>query len=619
MIDHKKVNEIHIENGRSKITTESQARNDLPFNRLTPPWLERDNSLPFSVLSSDEFEILAFLLLLKEDPKNCDNIFYFGKTKDLGRDIFVIKDGIVELIQCKHYNENIGIGVIRKEIAKLYVNVFKKLIYPAPDKIYFYASKDFSSPGIDLLTNQTLWIKNIDQALEEFLGEAPGDELLVFCQEWWPQFVPEGGIKLTNRIKQFSDLVEEFFAIRKVVTPELLDPLNKHLKEILAYVRPSVDQVPQMMQQLVHQIEQENPGLSVTTESSFSNTIYIIRPSNPDEAILVDPPTFPDTDQGRVGREKFRQLIEEGREIELREGEFDWVPPIKGPHGGWVNKPDVFRMKPNIPSSKVPISIHLLDEIENEIEKIDLTYLSLVRRGTKEMELSIGGGQFSGNMIFTLSTEDQSKTKIDLNLDLSITRALNAYNTIRFLKHMAVPKIFEVTSPEHGFRLFRGEGVKLNFDAATYDGSETILKWLVTINNKLKTDFRYPKDAPEKEDINTIEIIAMAIEHGAVSVPSLLEGSLVLSADKVLATGLLDDWKTGQPLTINGNRVVPFMLFGKPIDLGHVSISMVNAFPVDELNYLKNIISNMSDSDEIMISLKYDKIIYEFDGLKCNS
>ena len=145
-----------------------------------------------------------------------------------------------------------------------------------------------------------------------------------------------------------------------------------------------------------------------------------------------------------------------------------------------------------------------------------------------------------------------------------------------------------------------------------------LMMWLVTINNKFKTDFRYSKDVPEKEDINTIEIIAMAIEHGAVSVPALLEGSLVLSADKVLATGLLDDWKTGQPLTINGNRVVPFVLFGKPIDLGHVGISMVNAVPVDGLNYIENIILNMSDNEEIMISLKYDKIIYEFDDLKCN-
>ena len=594
MSSYEKNIEIHVENGRLKISTESQARSELPLNRATPLWFERDNSLPFSILSPDEFEILSYLLLLNENPTDCDKIFYFGKTKDLGRDIFIMKDGITDLIQCKHYNNNIGIGIIRKELAKLYVNVFKKLINPAPSKVYFYASKDFSSPGIDLLTNQAIWIKNIDQALDEFLGETPSDELLVFCKEWWPQFVMESGIKLTNRIKPYGDLIEEFFTIKKIVTPELLDPLHQDIKEILAHVRPNLNQIPKMMQNLVQQIEQENPGLTVTTQSSYSSTIYIVRPSNPDEAMVVDPPTFPATALGRAGREKFRQLVEEGREIELKAGEFEWTPPIKSPQGELMNTPDVFRMKPNIPDNKIPISIHLIDEIENEIAKIDLTYLSLVRQGTKEMEILIGGGQFSGNLLLVLSAEDQSKTRIDLNLDLSITRALNAYNTIRFLKHMAAPKIFEVTSPEHGFRLFRGEGVKLNFDAATYDGSETILKWLVTINNKFKTDFRYSKDVPEKEDINTIEIIAMAIEHGAVSVPALLEGSLVLSADKVLATGLLDDWKTGQPLTINGNRVVPFVLFGKPIDLGHVGISMVNAVPVDGLNYIENIILSLT-------------------------
>lgn len=104
---------------RAKVSGEENAKADLGEARSKPPWLANQHILPFHLLSPDEFEIFCYLLLHHENPQ--DDIYYYGKTGDAGRDIVWHKnDGSIELIQCKRYQNNIDIGEIRAEIAKLY-------------------------------------------------------------------------------------------------------------------------------------------------------------------------------------------------------------------------------------------------------------------------------------------------------------------------------------------------------------------------------------------------------------------------------------------------------------------------------------------------------------------
>lgn len=94
---------------RAKFNGESAAREDLGTLRTKPGWLEREHALPFYKLSPDEFEIFCYLLLCLENPE--DDISYYGKTADAGRDIvWKKKGGIVELIQCKRYQNNVGVS-----------------------------------------------------------------------------------------------------------------------------------------------------------------------------------------------------------------------------------------------------------------------------------------------------------------------------------------------------------------------------------------------------------------------------------------------------------------------------------------------------------------------------
>lgn len=220
--------------GRAKYTGEAAARADLGTPQFKPEWLESQHSLPFQFLSPDEFEIFCYLLLFRENPK--EDIFYYGKTGDAGRDIVCIKeDGSVELIQCKKYQSNVGIGEIKTEISKLYVNLHRRIITERPDKVTFYVVPDLTAPAQDLINEHSNWIDIAESALKDYLKKEPTSELLDFALSWHPQFSKQTAIDLTQRAGKHKELVEEFFRYKKVIDSE--DP---KLSAILA----QVEQIP---------------------------------------------------------------------------------------------------------------------------------------------------------------------------------------------------------------------------------------------------------------------------------------------------------------------------------------------------------------------------------------
>jgi hypothetical protein len=219
---------------RAKYAGEAAARADLGTPRSKPAWLENQHSLPFQFLSPDEFEIFCYLLLCRENPG--ENICYYGKTGDAGRDIVRIKDnGSVEVIQCKHYQRNVDKGEIRTEIAKLYVNIHSQIIPKCPDKVIFYVVPDLTAPAQDLINHHAKWLEIAESALKEYLKKEPTSELLDFALSWHPQFSKETAIDLTQRAWKHKELVEEFFRYKKVIDSE--DP---KLSAILA----QVEQIP---------------------------------------------------------------------------------------------------------------------------------------------------------------------------------------------------------------------------------------------------------------------------------------------------------------------------------------------------------------------------------------
>ncbi len=223
------------------MTTQAEARAELVAGRERPDWREGRHSLPFHELSDHEFEIFCFLLVMSECPQ--DDVRLYGSSGDAGRDIVhraTTPGGVVvRLIQCKRYDRNVAVGVVRADMAKVWANVFNRSIPDRPDELVFYVAPDLTNDAKDLLENQTAWRAAAPAALRGHLRATLPEDLLRHAQEWWPTPSSQGGLALTERARRHPDLVEEFFALRKVIDGSI-DDVSNAVRDI---VRPLFDLV----------------------------------------------------------------------------------------------------------------------------------------------------------------------------------------------------------------------------------------------------------------------------------------------------------------------------------------------------------------------------------------
>jgi hypothetical protein len=220
---------------RSIVTKECEARAEIDPGRAKPSEREGRHTLPFQELSDDEFEVFCFLLLKLEHPQ--DDIRYYGKTGDGGRDIIHRRDtptGLaVCLIQCKRYQSNVAVPVIRQDMAKVWVNVFNGTIPERPSELVFYAVPDLTNPAKDLIDSQNRWREAAATAIKEHREGPVPEELARHANEWWPNPTYETALSLSERARKYPDLIEEFFAVRKVIEGGVADVTNAVCERVL--------------------------------------------------------------------------------------------------------------------------------------------------------------------------------------------------------------------------------------------------------------------------------------------------------------------------------------------------------------------------------------------------
>ena len=202
---------------RNKITSSESAVAELPSDKTNPAWFESEYSLPFNNLSGDEFEVLCFLLLRKQYPN--DEVYYYGKTSDMGRDIVHVRgNGTVRLIQCKNFSGNVDASKIGSEMAKVYCNAHSKRIPIRPDEVVFFVAKSLSAGAQDLIGFQKEWRNQAGARLTTHLKHEPSEEIIEFANTWWPFGDRQAGVSITEDIKHHHPkLIEQFFSVKKVI------------------------------------------------------------------------------------------------------------------------------------------------------------------------------------------------------------------------------------------------------------------------------------------------------------------------------------------------------------------------------------------------------------------
>jgi hypothetical protein len=619
---------------RANYTGEAAARADLGTPRSKPTWLENQHSLPFQFLSPDEFEIFCYLLLCRENPG--ENICYYGKTGDAGRDIVRIKDnGSVEVIQCKHYQRNVDKGEIRTEIAKLYVNIHSQIIPKCPDKVIFYVVPDLTAPAHDLINYHSKWIEIAESALKEYLKKEPTPELVDFALSWHPQFSKQTAIDLTQRAWKHKELVYEFFSVKKVVESEVVEQklnvvieqtenineISEQLKAVKQAVeqlsktgnlslQPQVTNAPLALQNLLRQAEEYNPEIAFTANSDSQKTVFTLAAKA--NEVSFGTIVFPDTEAGTQGKHKFQMIIEEGRAIELEPGEYQWRWDIKLPEISLSPMTlKTLSFYPRIPEICTPIRLDILHDRET-VASVNFTHLRLVRAGTREMEFLIEGGQLTGKITLVLSLQDENLTLKLSDIDLCSITAVQAQNIISIMFALCQGSKIQVTSLENNSVLLReseGNVNHFNISEEEFEKTQKLLDCLIKINREFGLDIRFPQIYDDKT-VKTAELIVAAIDQGKIEHPS---GIFRLFYGQKDALKFLEILREESSFDFSmDTEAEDYQLLDYALPMGKTRLVFENIFPIDGLQALEEAAQSLPESEEMEISLRYDRAIQSF-------
>lgn len=598
---------------RTKHIGEDAARKDLGTPRSKPGWLEKQHSLPFQFLSPDEFEIFCYLLLLRENPG--ENICYYGKTGDAGRDIIRHgRDGSVELIQCKRYQDNVGSLEIKTELAKLFVNLGNKTIPEQPNKVTFYVVPDLTAPAQDLIDHHSKWIEIAQTSLTAYLKKEPTVQLLQFANSWWPELYKETALNLTERARKHPGLIEEFFSYKKVIDsndPKLnvLIKQNEQILQRLLYLQaPKITNAPDDIQEfLSHEFltksEQENPGLSFTMQRSTQETVLIIQSKPGGGSGTYGTLSFPNTAAGRQGQQKFKIFEEQGRDIRLELGEYEWT---------WAPTLCSLEMQGEleiraVPQPEISVSLECLQDGE-VVASVEFTNFRFVRLGTHEIEFCVKGGHLAGLITAVVSFQNKPLA-FNLAVNLGCVKPDKAKRTLQLLLALLHGGKLQIKSLESDAPLSIGSIVNnIHLREEQLEEYIRLLDYLIKINREFALDLRYPKifDADAE---NTAKLIVSAIEHGQVEYP---RGIIRLNDRRQDALALIKGLQTGEPLQLAVDEKRNYQLLGQPLPMGKSRIVFENIFPIDGLPALEQAVQDLPESDQLQIALQYDRAVESF-------
>lgn len=610
---------------REKFCGEDAARQDLGSNKTKPHWLENQHSWPFKDLSSDEFEILCYLLLLKENPESYDDIFYYGKTGDAGRDILYKKeDGSIELIQCKRYTQNVGLDKIKTEIAKLFVNIDRKAIPERPNHISFYVVPDLTSPALDFITTHSKWFQEVEQDIRKQLKLQPNarlsDSLMELGSIWSPTSSIHDGLKLTERIRKYDHLLEEFFAVRKVFDTASLEPLynkfdklynnfDKLIELLLSQhkliLQSDQSNAPKNFQDFLGKLEQENSSFRFTAESSYQETIIAIQPKLESDSGIYGKLVFHNTDPGKRGKTKFiKEYFQEGRNIQLFPGEYEWrwasnisLPPVEGTL-------DIYHI---LPQQSVPVRLECLQE-KKLIASVEFTYVHFTRLGSDEIEFEIKDGQLAGSINIVVNFVGKP-LKFIYNASLGSVTATWAKQTVLLILAIFRGKKIQLRSLEFDQPLVIGSSImQSSFWEERLQENLCFLDWLIKINDEFNLDIRYPSKV-DSESLDIAEQIVTAIEHGKFALPNKVI-KLILQRQEILY--LMEDWQQNNPIDLQiKTSSLNFKFLGYTIPMGDVKLIVDNPYPTVNLSILDQRLKQLQKLDEMEIEVKCDRVIYE--------
>jgi restriction endonuclease len=600
---------------RDTVATEDAALAELGSQRSRPPWMEGAAALPFAGLTPDEFEVLCFLLLRRENQAS--EVLYYGKTGDAGRDVVVrANNAAPAFYQCKHYSGTVGIGEVRAELAKLFCNVHSGVLLEKPDTLTFLVTTDLSAPAQDLLDNQDRWKNVARDALESHLGQKADDKLLEFATTWWPRFPRTNGAELSDRLRQFPELIKQFFSYKKVVEGSLeqLTPTLASIQEGIARLQVQFDDAhrsaPPQTADILRRMESANTGLSFKAVVQASGeTMFTVAP-RPGTNVEVGKLRFPPGEKGDAGREKLRQLEDFGRPARLEPGEFEWVSSLKGvPPERDDATTRVLELHPSLPREPIAVEISS-GEGADAVTIIRFTRARVLRLGRREMEIQLRGGDLAGEINLVLGFQG-NPNRVTYTRDLSSGPARAARATLDLQLHIAEQRRITIGSIDFAAPLISFDlGPDLAEELEWLRNSRELCHRLEGLAARFNVDLRYPSGDVAPDFARDVELAHAAIEVGRVS--ERAPGNIAtFDVPKSQAEGLLALWEQKCPATIECPYSLPLQVDGVTLPIGDRRLVLEDAQPIGGLDALREMIRS-TETPTLSVAMSLSRLIHEF-------
>lgn len=552
--------------------------------RTRANWLERQVLLPLQSLSDEDFELLTYMLLTSEEPD--EEFVLYGKTADRGRDLVrKLSVSSVEVIQCKRYEVNVGLPIIREDLAKLIHAEATKSIPHKVEKVIFYATKDLTSPATDYLSTPEKWAVDLLPLIGEMFPKEDLAPVRAAITSWQPKATKVSGADITTRLQKHPELIDTFFATKKVIEGRLadLDPKFAALQETMSLLlQTKYADATEALQLLLTEAERRNPGLRIRASTQSGNTVYRLTASTSPEAPPLAILHFAEDDRGRQAEERLRQGSENGREVALYPGEYRWAetltPFLPAPSKGVI----VIQTSP--PPRSMPVTLRALRE-GTIVASVPYAIATVVRAGTKEIEFDFRGGQFGAVLGVASHPDGPGTDKIQLTLKLDSVRADAALATINLLREVLSDAMLQVHSLEIDKPLIEMGGFTgAPFSPAALDNTAQFLRMLGTINRACDLDLSYPA-LLSSEDSRAVEIVARCIDEGAVAEP--INGSMVeLDLTPEFGEQLIEIWERSLPADITTTLDCEYRYGGILLPTGPELLTLEAAHPADGLDDL---------------------------------
>ncbi|BEM42828.1 hypothetical protein ACIF2R_08405 [Serratia marcescens] len=196
-------------------------------------------SLPLSMLSDREFEILCYKLISREIESGIfttsDKIALMQGVGERGRDCTLYLNNISNgVVQCKKYSAKLTLPQVLKELLKFFLHsILDNSFIPAPKNFtyHIYASNDCNEQSLKLIYgfrheieahikngNIEKYAKDVCEEYESFTNfrsAIPLEKLSTLLRSINIEF--SNGSDISGRISKHTDILQEFFNIRTVI------------------------------------------------------------------------------------------------------------------------------------------------------------------------------------------------------------------------------------------------------------------------------------------------------------------------------------------------------------------------------------------------------------------